>query len=159
MVARAEMAGDDELVLESVLPIDPVVEVHVAMLVDFFLTVLRCNERKLGNENLRLEHLRASIKTLRRTVTQVGDERRAYLSGDFGARLAEVADLLAHEVRVLRLELPAAVPNDVAHGGDRVRGGGDGDDQLPGEFDLFARRDADQLTRQPPPVEPCEGFE
>ena len=40
MVARAEMAGDHQLVLESVLAIDPIIKVHVPMLVNLLLAVL-----------------------------------------------------------------------------------------------------------------------
>ena len=47
MVARAEVAGDDQLVLEPVAALHQVVEVHVAELVDLLLAMVGRDERQL----------------------------------------------------------------------------------------------------------------
>src|SRR4029077_3834835 len=71
MIARAEVRGDDQFVVEAVSALDQVVEVHMAELVDLVLAVPRRDERQLGNQYLRLEHRGACVESLRRAVAKV----------------------------------------------------------------------------------------
>jgi hypothetical protein len=45
VIARADVGGDDDLVLEAFLSFDEVVKVHVAELVDFLFAMVRRYER------------------------------------------------------------------------------------------------------------------
>src|SRR5439155_16044672 len=54
MVARAEMAGDNQFVLEPVGPLDEIIQVHVAELVNLLPAVSRPEEAQLRDQDLRL---------------------------------------------------------------------------------------------------------
>src|SRR6185369_7721106 len=51
VVAGAEVGGDDEFVLEAIASLDKIVEVHVAMLVNFVLAVVGGDEGHFGDQD------------------------------------------------------------------------------------------------------------
>src|SRR2546430_644025 len=77
MVTRAEMATDDQLVLEAVRPLKEIVEVHVAELVDFLAAMVWADEAQLGNEHLGVEHGWKVVEAGGAGVAGVGEQRRA----------------------------------------------------------------------------------
>src|SRR5207247_11195791 len=79
MVARAEVRADNQLVLEAVGPLDEVVEVHVAELVDLLAAVVGPDEAHFGDEDLGLVDRRVVVEAGRAGIAGVGDERHAHL--------------------------------------------------------------------------------
>ena len=71
VIPRAEMGGDDHIVIESVLSGDEIVQVHMPVFVDFVLAVVGCHERHLGDQHLRVVHGGAIVQAWRRTVAKI----------------------------------------------------------------------------------------
>ena len=64
VTARAEMAQNDQFVLEFLRSFNDVVEMRVAEFVDLLFAMLGTEERQLGDQDLRLVHGRVSIQTV-----------------------------------------------------------------------------------------------
>ena len=79
MIARAEMAADDHLVMEAGGALDEIVEMHVAELVNFLPAMIGPNETQLHNQHLGFEDGWIAIETGRVGVTGVSHERGAHL--------------------------------------------------------------------------------
>src|SRR5438874_2588820 len=95
MIARAEMGGDNELVLEPLLALQEIIQVHVAELVDLLAAMVGPNETHLGDEDFRLENWRIVIQSGGAGVARVRQKRGADLAGNLRAPQPQIADLVA----------------------------------------------------------------
>ena len=68
VIACAEVPGDHQLVLKSILTLYEIVKMHMPHLTDLFLAVTGCNKRHLRDEHLGAVHFRTGIEPFDRAV-------------------------------------------------------------------------------------------
>ena len=159
MEPRAEVRGDDQLVLEPIGARQEIIEMCVAELVDLVRQLGLADEGHLHDEHLGAVDVGEGVQSLRGGVAEIRDLRDADLGRDLDARQPQVADLLDRQARVLGLELLAPLPHEEADRRDRVLRREDRDDQLARQLDLLPRLHADEPRRQGPAVELLERAE
>ncbi len=153
VVPRAEVAGDDPLVMKPIAPLDEVVQVHVAVLVNLFLAVAGRDERHLRNQHLRLVHDRRVIESGRRAVAQVRYQRSPFFPRHLDAREPQVANLVARSAGELILQFALPLPHHVTQRRHGVMRGRGRHHQLARQLDLVAVPHRNQRARHPPAID------
>ena len=159
MVPRAEVTGDDQFVFEPICPLDKIVQVHVAELVDFLPPVLRAVEGQFGNQDAGLKCGFAIVEAFRRRVTRVANQRKPHLGRHFFTRKFAVSDFVLRKVLQFRFELAAPIPHNVPdrrHGVSRFK---NGHDVLAGQFEFVAGLDTNHVNIHSTAIQPLPGVE
>ena len=113
------MARDDQLILESILPFTEVIDMHVAMLMDFLFPMFWGNKGHFRNECFRLKEDRVVVEAFWRGVPSVGNHWDADFRSDFFTGKFQCFDLGAIKVLEFRFEFISPLVN---HEANRVDG-------------------------------------
>ena len=81
VVPRAEVGSDHQLILKTISPFAKIIDMHVAMLMDFVFAVLGRHKGHFADQNPGLKEDFIVIQTLRGGVARVGEHGDT----DFGA--------------------------------------------------------------------------
>src|SRR5438552_650907 len=80
MVARAQVAADQQLVVKTIGPLQEIVQVHVTELVDLLAAVVGTDETEFRDQDLRLEDRRIGVQARRARVAGVAQQRCSHLA-------------------------------------------------------------------------------
>ena len=140
LVEAAEVEGASRLAIlwkvyipvtrSSIAAFHEIIQVHVAMLMDFLLAVAGRDKRHLGDEDFGLVHVWVVIETAWRAISQIREQGDSYLVRDIDARQSQIPNLIPGERREFRLQLATPFPNGIANRRDRVCRFSHGDDQF-----------------------------
>src|SRR5579883_1152437 len=97
------MRTDNYLVMETIGPLDVVIQVHVAEFVDLLAPVVGANEAQLGDEDLGLINRWISVHTSRIGIAGIGNQRGPDLACYRHARQTEIADLVSRQTVIFLL--------------------------------------------------------
>src|SRR5438105_3346148 len=117
MIARAEVCADDQFVLESFGSLDEVIQMHVAVFVDFLAAMVGSDEAQLRDEDFCLKGRWVAVEPRGACVAGVADQRRAHFASHLHARLAQITYFFSRQADELVPKFVAALPDNIADAG------------------------------------------